>query len=144
MSADSTRFLIGGVLLIHGLGHGGALGALLWMRALPNSPTGGWLAARTWLAPTANTSELTWIAMAFWVVALIGFVSASLSLCGVVVPGDWWRQLAIVSALVSLTGMIVFFGTWPAFNWLASLAVNLGVLFTQIVTRWPAQELFGR
>ncbi len=144
MSADNTRFLIGGVLLIHGLGHGGALGALLWMRALPNSPTGGWLAARTWLAPTVNTSELTWIAMAFWFVALIGFVSASLSFWGVVVPGDWWRQLAVVSASVSLTGMIVFFGTWPAFNWIASLAVNLAVLFTQIVTRWPAQELFGK
>ncbi len=144
MNADNTRFLIGGVLLIHGLGHGGALGALLWIHAFPNSSTAGWLAARTWLAPTLHTSEVTWIAMAFWVVALLGFVGASLSFWGVVVPGDWWRQLAVASAFVSLTGMIVFFGTWPAFNWLASLAVNLGVLFTQIVTRWPPQELFGK
>lgn len=144
MSADSTRLLIGGVLLIHGLGHGGALGALLWMRAFPNSPTGGWLAARSWLAPTVHTSELTWVAMAFWIVALLGFVAASLSFWGALLPGDWWRQLAVASAMVSLTGMIVFFGTWPAFNWLASLVVNLGVLFTQTVTKWPAQELFGK
>jgi hypothetical protein len=40
--------------------------------------------------------------------------------------------------------MVVFFGTWPAFNWLASLAVNLGVLVTQLLTRWPSVQTFGK
>lgn len=144
MTADNARFVIGGVLLVHGLGHGGALGALLWIRAFPNSPTGGWLAARSWLAPAAGAPETTAVAMLFWILAMLGFVAAGLSFWGIAVPGDIWRQLAIGSAVVSLTGLIVFFGTWPAFNWLAALAVNAAVLVSQFVTRWPPQELVGK
>lgn len=144
MSTDNLRFLIGGVLLIHGLGHGGALGALLWLRATPDGPTGGWSAARSWLFPALRSADATNVAMAFWIIAMLGFVLATLSFWGVLLPGDIWRQLAVVSALVSLAGMTVFFGTWPVFNWTASLAVNVAVLVTQLVTRWPPLETFGK
>ena len=144
MSNDNLRFVIGGALLLHGLGHGGALGALLWMRLFPNTPTGSWLAAKSWLFPALRSTDATTIAMAFWILAMIGFVAAALSFWGFVVPGEAWRTLAVGSAVVSITGMIVFFGTWPAFNWLASLAVNLAVFASQLVTRWPPQEMFGK
>lgn len=144
MNSDNARFVIGGVLLIHGLGHGGALGALLWIRAFPSSPTGGWLAARSWLAPALNAPEASLLASAFWIVAMLGFVASALSFWEILVPADIWRQLGVGSALVSLTGMVVFFGTWPAFNWIASLMVNVAVLVTQLVTKWPAQELLKR
>ena len=143
VTTDNTRFLIGGILLVHGLGHGGALGALVWLRVLPDSPTGAWLAAKSWLFPALDTPVATSVAMAFWVVAMIGFVGAALSFWGLLLSGEVWRQLAVASAFVSLAGMIVFFGTWPALNWLAALGVNLTVLVTQLVTRWPAQEMFG-
>lgn len=141
MNSDGLRVLIGGVLLVHGLGHGGALGALLWIRALPNTPTGGWLAARSWLLP--NGPDMTAFAMALWTIVMLGFVAAALSFWGVLLPGDLWRPLAIGSAVVSLGGMVVFFGTWPAFNWTASLVVDVAVLVTQLVTHWPPRELFG-
>lgn len=144
MSTDNLRLLIGGVLVLHGLGHGGALGALLWLRAAPGGPTGGWSAARSWLFPALRSPDASNIAMAFWIVVMVGFVLAALSFWGVLLPGDIWRQLAVASALVSLTGMIVFFGTWPAFNWTASLAVNVAVLVTQFFTKWPPLELFGK
>jgi len=51
MSADTARGLVFGPLVIHGLGHGGALGALIWMALRPSDPTGGWQAARSWLLP---------------------------------------------------------------------------------------------
>ncbi len=144
MQANELRLLIGGVLLIHGLGHGGALGALIWLRVATAGPTGGWSAARSWLLPALRSPDATNIAMAFWIVAMVGFVLAALSFWGVLLPGDIWRQLAVGAALVSLTGMTVFFGTWPAFNWTASLAVNVAVLVTQLLTRWPPLEMFGK
>lgn len=144
MQANELRLLIGGVLLIHGLGHGGALGALIWLRVAPGGPTGGWSAARSWLLPALRSPDATNIAMAFWIVAMVGFVLASLSFWDVLLPGDLWRQLAVGSALVSLSGMTVFFGTWPVFNWTASLAVNVAVFVTQLLTRWPPVELFGK
>ncbi|MDE3103319.1 MAG: hypothetical protein KGJ98_13910 [Chloroflexota bacterium] len=55
-----------------------------------------------------------------------------------------WRQLAVGSAVVSVIGMIVLAGMWPAFDRVASLAVNVTVLVTQIVMRWPPQAMLGR
>jgi hypothetical protein len=40
---DGMMWLIlGAVLLVHGLGHGGAIGALWWVNARPGTETGGW------------------------------------------------------------------------------------------------------
>jgi len=44
-------------------------------------------------------------------VSAIGFIAASLGFLGFIVPNEWWRQLAIASSLVSLTGLILFIET---------------------------------
>lgn len=139
MSADTARGLVFGALVIHGLGHGGALGALIWMALRPSDPTGGWQAARSWLLPALPAATATPIAGAFWVVAMLGFVVAALSFWGIGLPGEAWRSLAIGSAIVSLVGITLFFGTWPPFNTLAALAVNIAVLVSLLWLRWPAQ-----
>lgn len=139
MSADTARGLVFGALVIHGLGHGGALGALIWMALRPSDPTGGWQAARSWLLPALPAATATPIAGAFWIVAMVGFVVAALSFWGMGLPGDAWRSLAIGSAVVSLVGITLFFGTWPPFNTLAALAVNVAVLVSLLWLRWPAQ-----
>ncbi|HEY9326068.1 MAG TPA: hypothetical protein VIS26_05815 [Candidatus Limnocylindria bacterium] len=139
MSADTARGLVFGALVIHGLGHGGALGALIWMALRPSDPTGGWQAARSWLLPALPAATATPIAGAFWIVAMLGFVVAALSFWGIGLPGEAWRSLAIGSAIVSLVGITLFFGTWPPFNTLAALAVNIAVLVSLLWLRWPAQ-----
>ena len=139
MSADTARGLVFGALVIHGLGHGGALGALIWMALRPSDPTGGWQAARSWLLPALPAGTATPIAGAFWIVAMLGFVVAALSFWGIGLPGEAWRPLAIGSAIVSLVGITLFFGTWPPFNTLAALAVNIAVLVSLLWLRWPAQ-----
>jgi len=138
MSADTARGLVFGALVIHGLGHGGALGALIWMALRPSDPTGGWQAARSWLLPALPTATATPIAGAFWIVAMLGFVVAALSFWGIGLPGEAWRSVAIGSAIVSLVGITLFFGTWPPFNTLAALAVNIAVLVSLLWLRWPA------
>lgn len=139
MSADTARGLVFGALVIHGLGHGGALGALIWMALRPSDPTGGWQAARSWLLPALPAATATPIAGAFWIVAMLGFVVAALSFWGIGLPGEAWRSVAIGSAIVSLVGITLFFGTWPPFNTLAALAVNVAVLVSLLWLRWPAQ-----
>jgi hypothetical protein len=138
LSPDAMRTLIPALLLIHGLGHGGAIGALLWIRFNPGTPTGGWLSARSWILSGLDASTATTVAMTFWTISLVGFVIAALAFLGLVIPEVASRPLAVGSALVSLAGILLFFGTWPVFNTVAALAVNTGVLVAVLVARWPA------
>jgi hypothetical protein len=145
MSTETIRLLIFGVLMVHGLGHGGALGALLW-RSLASSTAAdqaGWLAPRSWVFPSLPTPTATTVASAFWILSMLGFVAAALSFWGILVPGEAWRLLAIGSSIVSLVGITFSFGTWPPFNTLAALAVNVAVLVTQLAMHWPPQAMFG-
>lgn len=116
------------VLLLHGLGHGGAIAALAWIAARPGDPTGGWHAARSWALPGLAPDAATAVACTFWALSLVGFVAAALALAGVAVPGDVLRPLALCAAIVSLVGIGLFLGTWPPFNTLAAVAVNVAVL----------------
>ena len=75
---------------------------------------------------TAGTA--TAVACTFWALALAGFVVAGLALAGILPPGDVLMPLALGSAIVSLAGIGLFLGTWPAFNTLAAIAVNVAVL----------------
>jgi len=142
MSEPVIKLLVAGVLLLHGLGHGGALGALIWIARFPGTNTGGWLSAKSWLFPALTPLVATTLASIFWVSSLLGFVAAGLWFWGL--PGEGWRQLALASAVVSTLGMALFWGTWPTFNTLAALAVNLAVLLSQLVYHWPPQSLFAK
>ena len=144
MSDQTIKLIAAGVLLLHGLGHGGALGALAWIRLRPGSSTGDWHAARSWLVPSLPGDTATTLASALWIVSLVGFVIAAMSFWGVVVPSGVWRPLAVASALVSATGIVLFFGTWPTFNMLAALGVNVAVLVAVVWLRWPSEAMLGR
>jgi hypothetical protein len=144
MSDQTIKLIAAGVLLLHGLGHGGALGALAWIRFRPGTPTGDWHAARSWLVPSLSADTATSLASAIWVASLVGFVVAAMSFWGLLIPDSVWRPLAVVSALVSIGGIALFFGTWPMFNTLAALAVNVAVLVAVLWLRWsPAAPLGG-
>ncbi len=143
MSDQMIKLIAAGVLLLHGLGHGGAFGALAWIRFRPGTPTGDWLAARSWLVPSLPADTATTLAGAFWVVSLVGFVIAATSFWGVVLPGSVWRPVAVASALVSIAGITCFFGTWPMFNTLAALAVNVAVLVAVLWLHWPSAAVLG-
>ena len=144
MSDQMVKWVVGGVLMLHGLGHGGALAALAWIHFRPGTETGAWSAARAWAMPTLTADAATVIACAFWVVALVGFVVAALSVWGVFVPADWWRPVGVGAALVSIAGIVVFFGTWPMFNTLAAIGVDVAVLVAVLWLQWPSQATLGR
>jgi hypothetical protein len=142
MSDDMLRLVTGGVLMVHGVAHVGAIGALLWLRSGRPTGAGSWTAARSWLIPSLATDTAAGIAITFWAVALVGFVFTALAFWGVLLPVDAWRTLGVISALVSAGGIVLFFGTWPIFNTLAALAVNIAVLVA-VATNWPPSSVFG-
>jgi hypothetical protein len=77
MSTQTIKVLIAGALLLHGLGHGGALGALIWIGRSEGTGAGGLLPARAWVFPSLAPPSATAVAGTFWVVSLIGFVAAA-------------------------------------------------------------------
>jgi len=140
MSRRGFRPIAAAVLLLHGLGHGGALGALAWIQLGPGD-AGAWLAARSWLLPSLPGDMATTLAASLWIASMLGFVVAALSFSGVVGPSSLWRPLAVASALVSTVGIVLFLGTWPMFNTLAALGVNAAVLGTILWRRRPPEAV---
>ncbi len=139
MSDETLRIVVGGVLLLHGIAHLGALGALWWVTS--GRDAGGWKLARMWVAPSLAPRTATMIAVGFWLIAMIGFVLTALSFWGIVLPVEWWQALGVVSALVSGTGIVLFLGTWATFNTIAALAVNIAVLVA-VVIGWPPESVY--
>ena len=123
------------VIVLHGLGHGGALIALAWIAARPGSDTGSWTAARSLLLPGLAPHVAIIAAATFWTVSLITFVAAGLGMAGVGGLGDAWRPVAAAAAVVSLVGLGLFVGTWPAFNTVAAIVVNVAVLVILVTGR---------
>jgi hypothetical protein len=142
MSPQILNLLIGGVLMVHGLGHVGAIGALIYIDRGKSS--GKWLPARSWVFPNLAPRTAKIIAIIFWALSLIGFVAAALSFWGILIPGDLWRQLALIFAFLSFIGITLFWGTWPMFNALAAQLVNLAVIITQLWLHWPPVSMFGK
>lgn len=143
MTPETARGLVFGALLIHGLGHLGAVGALLWRASgrIADSDRAGWLAPRSWLLPNMELSATTAAAYALWIVAALGFVGAALLFWFGARDLEAWRFVALGAALVSTVGMIAFAGTWPVFNTVAAAAVNIAVFVTQLWLRWPALQM---
>ena len=135
MPAQSPALLIPAIVLLHGLGHAGAIAALAWIAARPGDPTAGWGPARSWLLPGLAPETATLVACLAWAGACLAFVAAALSLAGVAFPPGAWRGLGALGAVVSLAGIALFAGTWPTFNTAAAVGVNLAVLYA-IAARW--------
>ena len=134
MSDQWVRLVWFGMLLLHGLGHGGAMAALAWIAARPGSNTGSWTAAKSWLLSSMEPGTATLVASAFWLVSLVGFVlAAGLFFFS---SSDLWQPIAIVSAVVSAAGILLFFGNWPLFNMTLALAVNVVVVVALVLLRW--------
>jgi hypothetical protein len=128
MSNQTIKILITGALLVHGVGHS----------------LGFWMPMRSWLLPNASESTLRVISSIFWIAAVLGFVASALSFWGILIPGDLWRQLALIFAVVSLSGLILFFGTWPTFNTIGAFGMNIAILVTQLWIHWPPEDMFGK
>jgi hypothetical protein len=148
MSPILLRVIIAGVLAFHGVGHAMGIIPALQLHFFQNQ-TGTW--AQNWsshsrlLTPLLGETISRIIAIILFAVSLIGFVGSALGLMGWLVPHEWWRQLAIVSAVVSLVALTLF---WNAFIYLfphkvGAIAVNVAVLVGLLWANWPSEADIG-
>ena len=122
------------LLILHGLTH-----SILAMVPSPKaskpvfatffSGFGSWLL--TGLSELASKT----IAIVLAVIATLGFIAAGLALFGVLVPFDWWRVLAIASAVVSLLLLVIF---WDPYL-IVGLLIDAAVLVTLLFTKWSPE-----
>lgn len=137
MPGNLVLIIVFAVLFLHGVAHGGAIAAMFWVEARPEMDSGGWQTAKSWIVPSLSQGTTKIVAILFWGASMLGFVAASLSFVDFVIPETVWRDVAVISAAISTTGILIFLGRWPAFNTLAALAVNLAVFITQFWMHWP-------
>lgn len=133
MSPAILRIIIAGVLAFHGVGH--AMGIIPALKSrFFESQTGAWAqnwSSHSWLlSPLLGDTASRIISVVLFLVPLIGFVGAALGLMGWLVPHESWRTLAVVSAVISLVALSLF---WNAFIYLfphkvGAIAVNVAVL----------------
>jgi len=124
LSNDTWRYLISGVILLHGLGHVG----------------GPWFFGRSWLAPSLGEGAVRWVFIGLWLVAMLGFLAAGI---GILLQGTWWRTLAIAAAAISLPVTVLFLGGVAAPNKLACVVVDVTILVALLWVHWPSAEVIG-
>ncbi|MFL7838992.1 MAG: hypothetical protein ACK2U5_15890 [Candidatus Promineifilaceae bacterium] len=133
---SKLTWLIAIVFFIHGIGHIMCILPALGLDASPTWNSYSWLLTNLIGQKAANV-----VGIIIWLAAIVGFLLAALALLGWGVPYVWWRPLAVVSAVISLIGVILFwnaFASW--FNKAGAITVDLAVLVGLLVLHWPAEQ----
>lgn len=139
MTPATLRIIIGVVLIVHGVGH--------WMGLLPAS---GLFSSETWHARSwlftdllGETGARILCALIFGL-TLIGSIAAGLAVFNWVVPHDWWRPLAIISAIISTQALVFYWNGYAMiFNKVGGIIVNLAIFIGLIIMRWPSEADIG-
>jgi hypothetical protein len=125
MMSNWLRIVLALVVAVHGLGHVLFLVSLLgiadWAQA-----TQSWLLGGGWLAKGLGA--------AIWLVAIVGFVVAAV---GLFQMSGWWQQLAIIAAIVSIAGLLLFWESPPGSPVISALVFDLLVLMALLLLHWP-------
>jgi hypothetical protein len=148
MSGSVLRAIIALVFAFHGVGH--AMGIIPALGIVNVAGSGqGWLknwSSRSWLLTNLLGDTVSRIlCVVLYGLALIGFIGATLALLGWVLPHDWWRTLAVASAVISLAALLLF---WNALIFLfphkvGALAVNVATLVCLLALSWPTETNLG-
>lgn len=130
------KFIIGLVLLAHGIGH--SMGLLQVFKVATVNPQ--WHGDSWILTGLTGATATQAVGAVLWTAAIIGFAL----LAGVAVgwlPESWWQPLAIGSSLVSLAGLLFFPLAFPVFSTIGALVVDVVVLGAVLWYHWTPGDL---
>lgn len=126
MSEHTIRIITALVFIVHGIGHLMAL-----FPALNISSTERWH-HRSWLLSgiLGDPASRILVVILFGITS-IGFIAAGLGLFSWLVPHSAWQTLALVSAVISLVALGVFWNAFASFfpNKIGAIAVNAATLW---------------
>jgi hypothetical protein len=131
MSATTLRLITGIVLIAHGIGY-----SLAFFPAFNIASTDKW-DTHSWLLSGLLGDTLSRIVIVIlFAIPMIGFIVAGLGVFNILIPHDWWPSLAIVSAIIGLIALALFWNAFPSLfpNKLGAIAVNLIVLWALLGT----------
>jgi hypothetical protein len=136
----TLRIIIAAVLFIHGIGHFMGI-----MPALQIVDIKGWNSHSWLLTPLIGETASRILSAILFLAALAGFMLATLALLGWLVPQGWWRTLAVVSAIVSLVAVVLFWNAFVALvpNKVGALGVDIAVLVCLLILNWPSEADIG-
>jgi hypothetical protein len=123
--ANWLRFIVAFIVGAHGIGHMLFL-VSLWGVADWGQSTRSWLLGDGWLAKVPGGL--------LWLMVMGGFVAAA---AGFFNQAEWWRPMAIVSAVLSSVGLFLFWANPASSPALSALVFNLLVLGALLVFHWP-------
>jgi hypothetical protein len=105
----------------------------------------GWNSHSWLLTPLIGETASRILSIILFVVALVGFVASALALLGWLVPHEWWRALAVVSAVISIVTIVLFWNAFVALfpNKVGALGVDIAVLVCLLVVNWPTEADLG-
>ena len=140
MSGTTLRIIIAGVFLVHGVGH-----VLGFFPAFRLTTVEGWTSYSWLITPLLGDTAARVISVILFGAALLGFIAASLSVMSWLVPHDLWRTLAIVSSVISLIALILFWNAFPALipNKIGAVAVDVATLVCLLWLNWPSEAAIG-
>ena len=125
------RTVLAVVIGAHGIGH------ILFLVPLLGIADWG-QSTRSWLLSGETGSRL--IGSVLWIAAIIAF---GVVVVGLVGQHGWWRTAAIIAALISIVGLILFWPTPVTAPVLSALVFNLLLLAALLIVRWPSVEAIG-
>ncbi len=135
------KIIIGLFLIAHGLVHVGLAAA-----PDPNeseSKPGAFFTApqRSWLLPQLGLkpAAIRWIGILLVVFTTLGFVLAGLGVFGVPGLAELWRTIAVVSAVLSLLLLLLFWHPWI----ILGVLIDVGIIFSLVWADWPSPALIG-
>ncbi len=128
MDAGMLKLLVAGVLGAHGIGH-----VLGWMPAFGVARFEGVSSASWLLTGVIGDTPSRLAAGVIFVIPTAGFLLAA---AGLLTGQPWWRQVAVVSAAVSLAGTALFPQAFSSGSTAGSVAVDIVVLYGILVAHW--------
>jgi hypothetical protein len=145
MTGTTIRTIIALILIVHGVGH--LMGVIPALRLFGTESGTGPEWFKNWSSDSWILTDILGggvsrvICFIIFMAAFIGFISAGLGLLGWLIPHEGWRVLAVISAVVSLVAIILY---WNAFIYLfphkvGAFAVNIAVLICLLLANWPRE-----
>ncbi len=125
------RIALALIITAHGIGH------ILFLVPLLGIADWG-QSTRSWLFTTDSSARL--IGSLLWIAAMIAFGAV---VVGLLSQQSWWRNAAIIAAVISIIGLMIFWTTPVTAPAVSALVFNLLVLGALLIAQWPSIEAVG-
>jgi len=125
------RIILALVIGAHGIGH------ILFLIPLLGIASWG-QPQRSWLLTGESAARV--IGGALWVVVILAFGAAVIGLLG---QQGWWRTAAVIGAVISMIGLVLFWTMPVSAPVISALVFNLLVLGALLIVHWPSVDAVG-